>query len=132
MNSALDTSRRPALNAGSLASSEPYSLSQPYVSSLPALPRWMVQASTGSHSLVGAAPCAGQLAQSFRSSAVNSASCRNSSSGICRMITDEVSRWIRSCSIPMRMIQAGVSWRIGSSSGIDWMKSSTRALTAAR
>ena len=48
------------------------------------------------------------------------------------MITLEVSRWIRSCSMPMRMIQAGEFQRIGSSSGIVWMNSSTSSRIAAR
>ena len=35
------------------------------------------------------------------------------------MITLEVSRWIRSCSIPIRITQAGESQAIGSDSGMS-------------
>ena len=48
------------------------------------------------------------------------------------MITLDVSRWIRSCSIPMRITHAGEFQAIGNSSGIVRMNSSTRSRTAAR
>ena len=48
------------------------------------------------------------------------------------MITLDVSRWIRSCSMPIRIIHAGEFERIGSSNGMVWMKSSTSRRIAAR
>ena len=96
------------------------------------MPSRTVWAGTGSQGFGGAGPVAWHEAQSRRSAAVNSAPCRSSPSGMSRMITDDVSRWIRSCSIPMRISQAGEFHVIGSSSGIDSMKPSTSSRTAAR
>jgi hypothetical protein len=52
--------------------------------------------------------------------------------GSWRMSTDEVSRWIRSCSMPMRTGQNGLSHPIGSVSGISRMRSSTTCRTRSR
>ncbi|MNN93768.1 hypothetical protein D3C81_2122790 [compost metagenome] len=57
---------------------------------------------------------------------------RTQASGSWRISTLEVSRWMRSCSVPIRMTQAGLCQSMGRVSGICWMKSITRVRTLAR
>ena len=82
--------------------------------------------------LAGGTPTAGQADHSRRSSGDNASPCRRLSSGIIRMITLEVSRWIRSCSMPIRITQPGEFQAIGTSRGMVARNSSTNSRTRSR
>mmetsp|Transcript_2671 Transcript_2671/g.6428 ORF Transcript_2671/g.6428 Transcript_2671/m.6428 type:complete len:221 (-) Transcript_2671:473-1135(-) len=131
-NSALVTKNLEALNGATVEVALPYSTSHPYVVAVAwSLPRHTSVSLliTGRRSLVGACEaCAGHTFQNGASSH----SGLNAFSGSCRMSTDEVSRWMRSCSMPIRMAQKGLSQVMGNEKEMDDITSTTSFLTCAR